>query len=282
MRLTVALRSPLVFRLPGGVPVDALTAPPDAVAIGFEGRDFVWHPPMDLEDDSELTQYGPMVSVALADEGESGPAAESLQRFLSAAAFKYDEPVEDVHHGGPPGRAKADPFNLHATRAQRAYFLIKQADAPASLRVTDDPALWLTLALYREGKNAGSPFYKCLAFSNALDATHDVERETVSRAQTLEAARRDDFIDALAPIVAGWFSLPTPGRGWPHYLRHEVRNALAHVHRRRGRTQVNPDTPADRVRLRADADMLEALARIAVDHRWPAAVTAVPREVKQP
>jgi hypothetical protein len=48
--------------------------------------------------------------------------------------------------------------------------------------------------------------------------------------------------------------------------------------RRTGRTRVNPDDPVDRVRLRADADMLEALARIAVDHRWPTAVTAVPRE----
>jgi hypothetical protein len=58
----------------------------------------------------------------------------------------------------------------------------------------------------------------------------------------------------------------------------EVRNALAHVVRRTGRTRVDPDDPSDRVRLRADADMLEALARIAVDHRWPTGVTAVPRE----
>src|SRR5687768_6562965 len=122
-----------------------------------------------------------MVSVELQSEDESGPAAESLQRFLSAAAFKYDEPVEDVHYGGRPTSGEADPFNLPATRAQRAYLLIKQADAPASLRVTDDPALWLALALFREGKNAGSPFYKCLAFRHALDATHDVARETIHR-----------------------------------------------------------------------------------------------------
>ena len=254
------------------------SAPPETVAIEFEGRDFVWHPPMDTGEDLELTQYGPMVSVTLASEDESGPAAESLQRFLSAAAFKSDEPVEDVHYGGRAAKVGADPFNLPATRAQRAYFLIKKADAPASLRVTADPALWLSLALYREGKNAGSPFYKCLAFRHALDATHDVARETINRLPSPEATKRDDFIEALAPIVAGWFSLATPRKGWPHYLRYEVRNALSHVVRRTGRTRVNPDDPPDRVRLRADADMLEALARIAVDHRWPTAVTAVPRK----
>jgi hypothetical protein len=275
VRLTVALRSPLAFQLPGAAALDP-RAPPARVAIEFEGRDFVWHPPTDAGEDLELTQFGPMVSVALEHEEESGPAAESLQRFLSAAAFKYDEPVEDVHYGGRPSSAEADPFNLPATRAQRAYFLVKKADAPAALRVLNDPALWLALALFREGKNSGSPFYKCLAFRHALDATHDVARETVNRLPSPEATSRDDFIDALAPIVAGWFALDTPSRGWPHYLRYEVRNALAHVVRRSGRTRVNPDDPVDRVRLRADADVLEALARVAVDHRWPMAVTAVP------
>jgi hypothetical protein len=276
VRLTVALRSPLAFRMPGPAALDP-GAPPAAVAIEFEGREFVWHPPTDAGADLELTQFGPMVSVALASDDESGSAAESLQRFLSAAAFKYDEPVEDVHYGGRPASDEA-PFNLHPTRAQRAYFLVKNADAPASLSVTEDPALWLALALYREGKNAGSPFYKCLAFRHALDATHGVARETTNRVLSPEATSRDEFIDTLAPIVAGWFSLPTPPRGWPHYLQHEVRNALAHVVRRGGRTRVNPDDPSDRIRLRADADMLEALARIAIDHRWPTAVTAVPRE----
>jgi hypothetical protein len=42
MRLTVALRSPLAFRAPG--PDGRSLA---AVAIEFEGRDFVWHPPTD-------------------------------------------------------------------------------------------------------------------------------------------------------------------------------------------------------------------------------------------
>jgi hypothetical protein len=272
----VALRSPLAFRLPGRP--DSESALPETVAIEFEGRDIVWHPPMDSDGDLELTQYGPMVSVALASEDEAGPAAESLQRFLSAAAFKYDEPVEDVHYGGRPEERGADPFNLPATRAQRSHFLMKKVDAPAALSVVDHASLGLTLAFYREGKNAGSPFYKCLAFRHALDAAHDVELESVSRVPTPEAIARDAFIDALAPIVAGWFSLSTPARGWPHYLRFEVRNALAHVARRRGRTSINPDDPPDRVRLRADADMLEGLARIAVDHRWPTAVTAVPRK----
>lgn len=182
-----------------------------------------------------------------------------------------------MHYGGTPGSGETDTFNPYGARAQRSFPAIYKADAPAALVVEDDGTLRLTLSLYREGMNAGSPFYGCLAFRNVLDAVYGVEHETRSRVSTPEAAARDAFIDATAATYAGWYSMPTPTRGWADYYREEVRNALAHVWRT-GRRHVNADDPAERVRLSSDARVLQHIAKGAVEQRWPHGVTAVRRD----
>src|SRR5688572_24647937 len=95
----VGLRSsPIAFRLSGPLTRESLTAALEAVAIDFEGFEFIWHPPMKREIDGEIDDYGPMVSVLVPDTEQSPAVAEALQRFFSAMAFHYGQPVEDGAH----------------------------------------------------------------------------------------------------------------------------------------------------------------------------------------
>lgn len=281
VRLTVGLRSPLAFQLPGPLTGDRLKAPADAVGIEFEGRQFVWHPPLEYEDELGRSQYGPMVAVVIADDEDGRLAARSLQRFLSAAAFAYEQPVDDGA-GGLGGDGGSDAYHPFGSRAERAHPYVYKAEAPASLVVKDHEALRLALSFFREGLNANSPFYRCVAFRNVLDAVFEVEHETGAqpgsrkRTPTKEATARDAFIDVNATAVAGWYSKTTPSQGWADYLRDEVRNALAHV-KRTGRREINPDDPAERVRLMSDARLMQQLANAAIEQRWQYAVTRVPR-----
>jgi hypothetical protein len=281
MRLEVALRSPLAFRAPGLPTVEAIEASPEAAAIRFEGREFVWHPPFNVDDVLGHSEYGPMLVAVYEHEDERQEVARALQRFMSAASYLYAQPVEDAGYGSTAGSGVSDPFNPHGHRVAKAHLLLFKSDAPAELVVHagdgDEDALRLALAACREATNAGSPFYQCLAFRNVLDAVYAVREEKRDGAVTAEAAARDAFVESSAAAVARGMGRETPSRGWADYMRDEVRNALSHVIRESGRVQVNPDDPTDRVRLRNDAPLMAYLARAAIETRWPRAVLAVPR-----
>lgn len=279
MRLTVALRTPLAFwvRLSGDI--TERPSAPDTVAIQFEDWELVWHPPMDSDaGDLGVMHYGPMVSVVLETQSERSSAEDALQRFLSAVAFAYDQPVEDVTYEGTPASGELDPLNPYGARTERAYSWLYRADAPERVLVMDEPVLRLALALYREGLNSGSPFYRCLAFRAVLDAIHGVEHETRQGTPTPEALTRDQFIDSAASAIAGRSSMQTPTSGWSNYLRDEVRNAVAHV-LRPGRRELNPDVPADRRTIARDGRLLQGLAREAIRRDWPRGVETIVRRL---
>lgn len=276
MRLTVALRSPVAFRLPGPLTLEAMAAPAEPVSIEFEERTFVWHPPMETE--SAILgreQLGPMVAVIVAGDPAAPDAAASLQRFLSAVAFWLTEPVTDVSGNG--GDGGSDAFNPHGNRERHAFSGTRKVDAPAAIAVFDDATLRIALAYFREGLGAGSPFYECVAFRNVLDVVYDVVYEKVKGVVTAEAACRDSFIDAEASRLAGWHGLEEPRAGWAAYLRDEVRNALSHVRREGHRREVNPDAPEERRRFRRDAVVLQRLAEAAIRGRWPHPIAITPR-----
>lgn len=274
MKVTLGLQSPLAFYrpLPRGSMLDAK---PEAVAIRFEGWEIVWHPPSEYRDERFDSQYGPMVA-AIATDDEMDEIAYGLQRFLSAVAWAYDQPVEDEADaeflGGEGGN---DPFNPSGSRRARAHAGIFLREAPAEIEVRNDvERLGVALAYYREGLNAGSPFYRCLAFRHVLDAVFGVQHETRQKQATPEAANRDLFIDSEAPSIPS-YGLVRSGE-WSAYLREEVRNAIAHV-LRPTRRQVDPDHWSERKRLALDARLLKELARMAVEQHWPNAVQAAPK-----
>lgn len=279
---TVALRSPLAFwaRAPEDFapPIDILKAPPEAAGVEFEGREFVWHPPMEREwEGFGLLRDGPMLAVAISDDADEAAASAAAQRFFSAIAFHYDEAVEDVSYGSS---GEPDPYHWAGSRAPQAFAGVRRETAPAAIEVNADPRLRVALAYYREGLNAGSPFYRFLALWNVLTAVFDVEHETVpgSRppASTPEAQQRDAFIRHVA-------STAPPGRRAARvtgdvagYFRDEARNAIAHVRRSRGR-ELNPDEPAERVRLSDDSTWLRLISRAAIVDAWPDAVRVTRR-----
>lgn len=84
-RLTIALRSPIAFRLPGPFTTNWATAELEPVAITFEGWEFVWHPPMTREIEGDRDDYGPMVSVAFEGDEEYVAVTAALQRFFSSS-----------------------------------------------------------------------------------------------------------------------------------------------------------------------------------------------------
>lgn len=238
--------------------------------IVFEGRDFIWHPPKDYE--SELTgpgRHGPMLVVLQPTDADGPAVASSAQRFLSAVAYLFDRPVQDVLYGGMGGDDVLSPAGARDTHGYGWTFL---ADPPTAIVVGDDETLRVALAYYREGLNAASPFYRCLAYRNVLDAVFDVEHEV-----TPEASARDNFIDAIALTFANQLSIPQPPTSWSDYVREDVRNALAHVNRQ-GRREINPDDPIERVRLGHDGSIVGRLARAGIEQRWPYGVRATSGE----
>lgn len=272
----VGLRTPIAFRLPGPFTANWATAELEAVAITFEGLEFIWHPPLTREIEGELDDYGPMVSVVVPDEGDYSAVAEALQRFFSAVVFRYGQPVEDVIHGGIGGD---DPWNPHGARAQRYFAATHVLDAPLEIAVEQDQTLWLALALYREGINTSSSIYRCLCFKNVLDAVFDVRQETVGKGvASPEAKARDDFINSRAGLFAEWHHVAPPETDWGTYFRDEIRNAAAHVVRAEGKRVLDPDRPRERVLLQNDASVLLNLASEAIGERWPLPVVVTRRD----
>jgi hypothetical protein len=226
------------------------------------------------------SEYGPMVA-ALTTESEMDDIAYALQRFLSAVAYGYDEPVEDdtnaqflVAQGGN------DPFNPSGKRLARAYApFIKPAPTQISVPSSEE-GLHIALAYYREALNASSPFYRALAFRHVLDATFNVTSETRNKQPTPEAASRDAFVDAIAPpadeLIIRHGVVLQPETALSAHLTDEVRNAVAHVLRPNAR-QVHPDQWFERRRMSSDARLMQTLARKAVEQRWPQPVVVTRR-----
>ena len=147
--------------------------------------------------------------------------------------------------------------------AQPGYSPTIIVSAVSTIRVDEDPRLRLVLALFREGRSADSPFYRFLAFYNALDAAFD--NDELARDSTIRE------------ILSGG---PTPrGQGadgfdWADYLRDALRNAVAHAVRRAGKPVLNPDDLADRNALNEASATVVRLLRRRVNDRWPGGVLA--------
>jgi hypothetical protein len=224
---------------------------PESVRIEFNGREFGWLVPASHPGEPES---GPTVTTLVDRDVEDAwlEASEATQRFISALAFHFDTRMETPPTSG--GSGEIDLLHPWGAVDVRDTYGIELHVAPRSVVVADDSRLRLALALYREGLNAGSPFYRFLAFWNALDAAFDGDESA-----------RDEF-------------LGTGSRWHPHYLTEGVathlrmnsRHAIAHVIREAGRTVVDPDIPADRERLDLEGrQWLRDLARNAIESTWP-------------
>ena len=271
-RFEAAVRSPLSFRrrLAGGQrrSIDDLFAPPETVGIEFEDWLFVWHafePDVDPVTARPL-EYGPTITVVVSDEEDERRAAGSLQRFLTTIAYYYDESAEAVSFGGS---GETDPYARATLRRPRTYIGWTITEPYDRMGLRPEPLLRTAAAYYREGLNAGSPFFRFLAFWNSLSAVFGDDRP-----------RRDGFLntEATRDRHTQWpDSLPFPDEPARAFYN-DSRNAIAHVLRDPGKTTVDPDHAEDRVRIGAEANLLRWIAHRAIEAEYPQPVTVGERQ----
>jgi hypothetical protein len=218
--------------------------------IGFGGREFVWHPSFTGAEDEE---YWPNVTIVVNDPNDYEEEIALTERFLSAVAYEYRDGIEVLNSGGAGVPSRLDP---PVARALRRGLGNRLNDAPAELVVQDDDRLRLVLALHREGIGSESPFYRFMAFWNALDAAFDNNEPAL-----------DSFLDEEGLKWARDEEHRT--EGWAQHLRDSNRNAIAHAVRSPGKPLRDPDDPSDRARLWRDGRLLLDLLRSRVEARWP-------------
>jgi hypothetical protein len=252
-RYDVAVNSDLAFhtRKP---PFAASDFPgPETVAIDFEGRRFVWHtvPPDPLTGQ----ERGPTVTTMVADPNDYEAERVAMARFLSALAYATRQSIEVVSGGAAGVPAEFDPPVATALR----HFGAHMHEAPAEIVVVDDDRLRLVLGYYREGLGTDSPYFRLLAFWNALEiACEDFD----GKMRAWVRATMEEY-----PHLRGGDE-PAPADWWTHFTE-ERRHAVAHAVRSEGRgDDLDPDDPDTRARFYRDARLFEDLVRMRVGQRW--------------
>jgi Methylamine utilization protein MauJ len=268
-RLEVPVRTPL--RFVKGAVVPLLDPSPElaSVVIEFDGREFGWLANAPRSFAGIERQVAPTVTTmidvddeAALDEAVWDAAREPLQRLLSALAFRYDVQMASAPSSGGSGTPSLlHPHGAFVVDDSHGYVY---AVAPSRVVVAPCERLRLVLAVYREGQNASSPFYRFLAFWNVLDTVFDGDE-----------SKRDAFINVEAPKSTA--RVPISAATPAEHFRDESRHAIAHVIRRKPTDRViDPDLPPDRERLDLEEDWLRELARKAILERWPTPVTLEP------
>lgn len=242
-----------------GTLAEDLRRPPDTVGIEFEGRLFVWHafaPDVDPITQRQI-EYGPSISVVVEGDEDERQAAESLQRFLSALAFYYNQPAEAISYGGS---GESDPYWPAVLRARATHLGWMMTEPYDVMSLRPEPLLRVAVAYYREGLSAVSPFYRFLSLWNSLGATFGDD-----------AKRLAGFINAEAPRhrTAHWNERIAFPNDPAKAFYDDSRNAIAHVVRDKGKRTIDPDRAADRVRIDSEANLLLWLARMAIEQEYP-------------
>lgn len=249
MRYEVGVRTNLTFHTQQPPYGDGFP-PPETVVIEFRGERFVWH--------GRGEDAWPVVTTMVADADDYGAERLATERFLSALAFMTHHPIEDVIAGGAGWKQEMDTPLVNAPRRGLGDHI---TPAPAEVVVVDDDRLMIVLGYYREGLNNASPFYKFLAFWNALDVACENVDGGLPPWLRAQAEQYAHVRGQGAPAVDDW---------WDH-LQNDRRSAVAHAVRDAGRgVELDPNDPVDRGKLGTDALLLDQLVQVRVHERWGA------------
>lgn len=281
-RVEIALRTALQFHShpPDFAPPASELGKTHTVTIPFDGRTYVWHvfDPSPASPPFPEWRWAPTVTVVHDNDADRPEAAANVARLLSALAFHYDLilDADASFYGG--GSGESDPFRPPMARAHDQFPSGKMTmPAPACVEVVDDKRLRLALAVYREAVNALSPYLGFFAYWGVLDAVFGPKPDDVDAFVNSEADKEGGIEDYAKRVHANW---QPPEEAVAAYLREHSRNAIGHVIRDRDdRPHINPDDPAARVRLGAEAHWVRAIARRAILTTWPNAVTVLPRVI---
>jgi hypothetical protein len=253
VRYEVAAETRITFHTQSGS--RPITDLPEAetVPIEFEGQRFVWHA-VPIGDGGE--EYWPTITTVISDSDDYAAERLAMERFLSAVAYLLHQPIVVATAAGA---GVPEEFDLPVAHALRRGLGDHVHEAPAEVVIVDDDRLRLVLGYYREGLGTASPYFRFLAFWNALDvATEDF-------AGGLPAWLRTTM-PTYAHLRGG--DDPPPA-DWYDHLSDERRHAVAHAVREPGRPHdLDPDDPDAQGRFARDARLFDQLVQIRVRERW--------------
>jgi hypothetical protein len=252
VRYEVGVRTNLTFHTQGP-PYREHFPPPETVVIEFEGRRFVWHA---VGVDEQGEAHWPVVTTMAERADDYWAERMAMERFLSALAYTTHQPIEVVIWGATGWASEMARPTVGALRRGYGDYL---SPAPLEVVTVGDDRLMTVLGYYRDGLNTDGPFYKFLAFWNALDVACE------DAAGGLRA-----WVEAAAPRYKH-----VRGQGasqvedWWNYLQNDRRNAVAHAIREPGRgEELDPNDPDDRGKLGTDARLLDELVQARIQERW--------------
>jgi Methylamine utilization protein MauJ len=214
-RFEVALRSEIAFK--------TWTSPPKGELLGRPGRSRSTSVGTNLSGTPRPSETEPdmaRVSRVSMSPARSTVVGERVQRLLPlsrSSTTRRSRPSFMAGTGDRPDVSQRS-FGCHTQASVGSLHT-----APAVVAVGDDPHLRLALGLYREGLNAGSPFYRFLAFWNALDPVFPGTKK-----------QRNDFLrEEVEPVSPCHRARPSEASD---YAEHRSRSACRPYpsHRRRG------------------------------------------------
>jgi len=219
----------------------------EEIYFSFEGRTFRWV--------NGTAETKATISVGYKDLNSHREEDELLNRLLSLLVWEHRQPIVKEDGVGGPRRP------IPHIWAPRSNFGVRVDPQYLPFRSNAlSPEMWLALALYKEGVNSRSVFYRFFSFWKVIEVAIKDKTTRLNWINTTAVLpgvedQRVTEILKLNPNVA-------------QYLDDSCRNAIAHVFRK---PIVNPDDYGDYVRISQDLHVVERLARRAVDEHLSAA-----------
>lgn len=137
----------------------------EQTVIMFAGHRFVWH--SNGEEHERGDPCWPTVTLMVPDADNYAGERLATNQFLSAMSFTLNYPMSVITSAATGFKGELDPALLRQPSPSVGMIV---TNAPTEITVESDQRLRLVLALFREGRSADSPFYRFLAYFNALDA----------------------------------------------------------------------------------------------------------------
>lgn len=218
----------------------------EEIYFQFEGKTFRW---INGTPETKAT-----ISIGVKNLNDHRAEDEMLNRLLSVLVWEHRQPI--VKEGGVGGARRPLPL----TWGPRMSFGL-QIDPQYLFRDAgkySEPR-WLALALFKEGVNSRSVFYRFFNFWKILEVAIKEKKARWDWINT-KVSKLGSHRERVEEIVKG-------NPDVAEYLDYSGRCAIAHVFRD---PIVNPDDYDDYVRISQDARVVEELARAAVEQFLPA------------
>jgi hypothetical protein len=217
----------------------------DEIYFQFEGRTFRWI--------NGTTESKAVISIGTKDMTDHRAEDECMNRLLSVLVWQHRQPIVKGDGIGGPRRpiplvwAPRTNFGLHIDPQN----LFGKTGVSSAKR-------WLALALYKEGVNSASVFYRFLNFWKIIEVAL---KDKDARWKWINSTALQSGIHKTRVL-----EITTKSPDIAEYLDYSGRCAIAHVFRE---PIVNPDDYDDYVRIRQDVRLVEDLARDAVNQFLP-------------